>query len=192
MILLIDNYDSFTYNLYHLIGKIDPHVKVIRNDEKDIQEIAAMHPQAIVLSPGPGRPADAGICIAVIRHFTGKIPILSVCLGHQARGTGRPDHLCQAADAWQTRAHPSAVSKPIAKGTPPTFKAARYHSLVADAAALPPELKVTAVSDDENQEVMAVEHVTAPLFGVQFHPESVMTTDGLQIIKNFLEVVNHD
>jgi anthranilate synthase component 2 len=194
LILLIDNYDSFTYNLYHLIGKVDPHVKVIRNDEKDIQEIAAMHPQAIVLSPGPGRPADAGICLAVIRHFTGKIPILGVCLGHQAICEALGGRITYAKQLMHGKREPirQLSASRLLKGLPPTFKAARYHSLVADAAALPPDLKVTAVSDDENQEVMAVEHVTAPLFGVQFHPESVMTTNGLQIIKNFLEVVNHD
>jgi len=189
LILLIDNYDSFSYNLYQLIGSIRDDIIVIRNDEKTISEIEQMKPELIVLSPGPKRPADAGICIEAVQYFAGKVPILGVCLGHQA--------ICEAFGATITYAKKLMHGKSSIiklsndsrlfqgineKGH--TMQAARYHSLVADPKTIPKELKVVAVSDEG--EVMAVEHESYPVFGVQFHPESVLTKDGVQIIKNIL------
>ena len=173
MILLIDNYDSFSYNLYQLIGAVEPDIKVVRNDECTLEEIAEMKPEAIILSPGPGRPEDAGICIPVIKEFAGKIPILGVCLGHQS--------ICEAFGGTVSYAKELMHGKKklmyktgesqLFKGLPDTFAAARYHSLAALKDTLPAELKVTAESEDG--EVMAVEHTKYPVFGVQFHPESV-------------------
>lgn len=192
MIVLIDNYDSFSYNLYQLVGSVEPDVRVIRNDECTIEEIEKMNPEALILSPGPGRPEDAGICIPAIQYFAGKIPILGVCLGHQS--------ICQAFGGEITYAKELMHGKKkeirktgksrLLKGLGDTFPAARYHSLAANRDTLPAELKVTAVSEDG--EVMAVEHILYPVFGVQFHPESVMTEDGKVMIENFMEVVRHD
>lgn len=191
MILLIDNYDSFSYNLYQLVGSVEPDIRVIRNDEYTVKEIEEMNPQAIILSPGPGRPADAGICIEAVQYFAGKIPILGVCLGHQA--------ICEAFGGTVTYAKELMHGKRktiynlgnnrLFKGFGPEFPAARYHSLAASAETLPKELKVTAVSEDN--EVMAVEHETYPVFGVQFHPESVMTPNGKIMIKNFVSLISH-
>ena len=192
MILLIDNYDSFSYNLYQLIGGVEPDIKVIRNDECSLEEIEAMKPEAIILSPGPGRPADAGVCIPVVKKFAGSIPILGVCLGHQS--------ICEAFGGVVTYAEELMHGKKkemyqigdsrLFKGLPQSFPAARYHSLAAKKDTLPKELIVTAVS--EKGEVMAVEHETYPVFGVQFHPESVMTPDGRKMIENFMEAVRND
>lgn len=192
MILLIDNYDSFSYNLYQLAGTVRPDIQVIRNDVYTVEEIEAMQPEAIIISPGPGRPEDAGVCIEVIRKLAGKVPILGVCLGHQAickafGGTvsyakelmhGKQSELIKVADSVLFR----GLLEPI--------RAARYHSLAAIEETLPEELRVTARTADG--EVMAVEHREYPVYGVQFHPESVMTPDGLQIIKNFMEGIKHD
>ena len=187
MILLIDNYDSFSYNLVQLIGEINPDIKVIRNDEMDINMIEELSPSHIVLSPGPGKPADAGICEEVITYFAGKIPIMGVCLGHQA--------ICEAFGAVVTYAKKlmhgkqSVIqidsSSQIFKGLPENIKVARYHSLAADAGTIPACLKVTAKSDDG--EIMAVEHRDFPVYGLQFHPESIMTEDGRKILSNYLK-----
>ena len=192
MILLIDNYDSFSYNLYQLIGGVEPDIKVIRNDECSLEEIEAMKPEAIILSPGPGRPADAGVCISVVKKFAGMIPILGVCLGHQS--------ICEAFGGVVTYAEELMHGKKkemyrtgesrLFKGLPQSFPAARYHSLAAKKDTLPKELVVTAVSD--KGEIMAVEHETYPVFGVQFHPESVMTPDGRKMIENFMEAIRND
>ncbi len=189
MILLIDNYDSFSYNLYQLIGSANSDIKVIRNDEYTVDEIMKMKPEAIVLSPGPGRPEDAGVCVEVIRTCGKKIPILGVCLGHQA--------ICQAFGGTVTYAKELMHGKQkeiiqtcenrLFAGLPEVFKAARYHSLAAKEETLPEELRVTAKSEDG--EVMAVEHTKHPVFGVQFHPESVMTPDGKKMIENFLDSI---
>ena len=187
MILLIDNYDSFSYNLYQLIGSINPDVQVVRNDGVSIEDIAKMSPEAIVLSPGPGRPKDAGICIPVIKEFSGKIPILGVCLGHQS--------ICEAFGGIVSYAKELKHGKQdemirigssvLLNGLPEHFPAARYHSLAAREKNFPKELIVTAKSEDG--EIMAVEHKNYPVYGVQFHPESVMTPDGKKIIENFLK-----
>lgn len=189
MILLIDNYDSFSYNLYQLIGSVEPDIKVIRNDDCTVEEIEKMAPQALILSPGPGRPADAGICIQAIRYFAGKIPILGVCLGHQAiceAFGGTVSYAKELMHGKQKRIYQTGENKLFA-GMEPSFQAARYHSLAALKDVLPEELKVTAESEDG--EVMAVEHTEYPVYGVQFHPESVMTPDGKKMIENFMTAV---
>lgn len=195
MIVLIDNYDSFSYNLYQLIGSFNPHILVLRNDACSVGEVLAQKPEAIVLSPGPGRPEAAGICIPLIREAAGKVPVLGVCLGHQA--------ICQAFGGKVTYARTLMHGKQSALKTAENsflfagienkaetpFLAARYHSLAADAKSLPECLK--AVAWDEEGEIMAVEHREVPVFGVQFHPESVMTPQGDKIIKNFMEAVKY-
>lgn len=188
MILLIDNYDSFSYNLYQLIGAVEPDIKVVRNDECTLEEIAEMKPEAIILSPGPGRPEDAGICIPVIKEFAGKIPILGVCLGHQS--------ICEAFGGTVSYAKELMHGKkktiytvgksPLFEGLGDSFQAARYHSLAAVREKLPDVLRVTAEAEDG--EIMAVEHTEYPIFGVQFHPESVMTPDGKVMVENFVRV----
>ena len=188
MILLIDNYDSFSYNLYQLIGSLEPDIRVIRNDAMTVEEIAALNPAGIILSPGPGRPEDAGVCIKVVRQLGGRFPILGVCLGHQA--------ICEAFGATVTFARELMHGKqsiaeldtatPLFAGLPPQVPVARYHSLAADPDTLPACLQVTARV--ANGEVMAVQHTTHPIFGVQFHPESIMTPDGPVMLKNFIEL----
>ena len=192
MILLIDNYDSFSYNLYQLIGPVEPDIKVIRNDAHSIEEIEAMKPEAIILSPGPGKPEDAGVCIEAIKYFTGKLPIFGVCLGHQAiceAFGGTVSYAKELMHGKQSKVYQGGISS-LFRGLGPEFKAARYHSLAAHAEDFPEALKVTAESDDG--EIMALEHREYPVFGVQFHPESVMTPDGKKMIENFMEVVRND
>ena len=189
MILLIDNYDSFSYNLYQLIGEIDPDIRVIRNDEMTVEEIEAMKPDRIILSPGPGRPEDAGMIMEAVKTLGEKIPILGVCLGHQA--------ICAVFGAAVTYAKELMHGKqsqirfdtdsPLFRGCPQTAPAARYHSLAVDADTLPDCLRVTARTVDG--EVMAVEHRDYPIFGVQFHPESIMTPDGKTMIRNFIKEI---
>lgn len=192
MILLIDNYDSFSYNLYQLIGSVEPDIKVIRNDAHTIEEIEAMKPEAIILSPGPGKPEDAGVCIEAIKYFTGKLPIFGVCLGHQAiceAFGGTVSYAKELMHGKQSKVYQGGISS-LFRGLGPEFKAARYHSLAVRAEDFPEALKVTAESDDG--EIMALEHREYPVFGVQFHPESVMTPDGKKMIENFMEVVRND
>ena len=187
MILLIDNYDSFSYNLYQLIGEITPDILVIRNDEKTVEEVEALHPSRIILSPGPGRPEDAGILIEAVKTLGPHIPTLGVCLGHQA--------ICAAFGATITYARELMHGKqslttfdpdcPLFAGCPAAAPVARYHSLAADPATIPDCLKVTARTEDG--EVMAVQHRTYPIYGVQFHPESIMTPDGMTMLRNFIE-----
>ena len=189
MILLIDNYDSFSYNVYQLLGSVEPDIKVIRNDEMTVQEIEALNPEAIILSPGPGKPSDAGICMEAIRYFAGKKPILGICLGHQA--------ICEAFGATVSYAKELMHGKQkeiekigestLFKDMPERFPAARYHSLAAIEDTMPECLTVTARCEDG--EIMAVEHRDYPIYGLQFHPESVMTPNGKTMIKNFLEAV---
>ena len=186
MNLLIDSYDSFSWNLFQLAGTIEPDIRVIRNDEMTAEEIRALRPAHIILSPGPGRPEEAGVLIDAVRKIH-DIPILGVCLGHQA--------VCRAFGASVTYAgrlmhgRQSEVRLdtdcPLFAGCPESVPAARYHSLAADAATLPPELKVTALADDG--EIMAVQHRKYPIYGVQFHSESVMTPDGERMLRNFLK-----
>ncbi len=187
MILLIDNYDSFSYNLYQLIGEINPDIRVIRNDEMTIEEIRALNPERIILSPGPGRPEDAGIIVEAARTLGKEIPTLGVCLGHQA--------ICMAFGATVTYAKELMHGKQsvvkfdtestLFKGIPEKAPVARYHSLAAEKGTIPDCLKITGVTDDG--EVMAIEHREYPIYGVQFHPESIMTPDGKAMLKNFLK-----
>lgn len=189
MILLIDNYDSFSCNLYQLVGEINPDIKVIRNDEMTVEEIKAMNPERIILSPGPGRPEDAGIIIDVVKTLGKDIPILGVCLGHQA--------ICAAFGATVTYAKRLMHGKQsqvkfnsdclLFADCPETAPVARYHSLAADKGTIPECLKITALTDDG--EVMAVQHKEYPIYGVQFHPESIMTPDGRQMLYNFLKEI---
>lgn len=189
MILLIDNYDSFSYNLYQLIGEIEPDIKVIRNDEMTIDEIRALKPDRIILSPGPGRPEDAGIIIEAVRTLGKEIPILGVCLGHQA--------ICAAFGATVTYAKELMHGKqsevtfdkesPLFRNCPDVAAVARYHSLAADICTIPEELMITALTTDG--EVMAVQHKTYPIYGVQFHPESIMTPDGKTMLNNFIKEI---
>ena len=189
MILLIDNYDSFSYNLYQLTGSVESDIKVIRNDEYTIEEIEKMEPDALIISPGPGRPEDAGVCIDAIKYFAGKMPILGVCLGHQAiceAFGGRVTYAKELMHGKQSKVYQGGSGR-LFKGMGPEFKAARYHSLSAAAEDLSEVLMVTAEAEDG--EIMAVEHREYPVFGVQFHPESVMTPEGRKMIENFVEAV---
>ena len=189
MIVLIDNYDSFSYNVYQLIGSVEPDIKVVRNDEYTVKEIEAMRPEALILSPGPGRPEDAGICIESIKYFKDRLPILGICLGHQSiceAFGGTVSYAKELMHGKQKEIHKVGESQ-IFEGLPDTFLAARYHSLAALKDKLPDVLKVTAEAEDG--EIMAVEHTEYPIYGVQFHPESVMTPDGKKMIENFINVV---
>ena len=188
MILLIDNYDSFSYNLYQMIGAIEPDIRVIRNDAMTIDEIRALRPDRIILSPGPGRPEDAGVTMEAARVLGPEIPTLGVCLGHQA--------ICAAFGATITYARQLMhgkqslvqldTSSPLFAGCPEKTQVARYHSLAADPDTIPDCLKVTARTDDG--EVMAVAHREAPIYGVQFHPESILTSTGRLMLENFIRV----
>ena len=185
MILLIDNYDSFSYNVMQLVGSVEPDIVVVRNDEISLEDIEKMKPDAIIISPGPGKPKDAGICEDVVRIFAGKIPILGICLGHQA--------ICEVYGATVSYAKELMHGKKkemiqennglLFRGLPERFCAARYHSLAVLEETLPEELVVTARCEDG--EIMAVEHKRYPVYGLQFHPESVMTPEGRKIIENF-------
>ncbi|MCI6574558.1 MAG: aminodeoxychorismate/anthranilate synthase component II [Actinomycetaceae bacterium] len=233
MILLIDNYDSFSYNLYQLIGTREPDIRVVRNDELTAAQVLALQPERIVISPGPGRPADAGICEELIMALSNvgggtRIPLLGVCLGHQAiceaygaaityatcvmhgkssvmtllplavdSGAGEKSDESgvssrSEATSWKASSQdapfqgaPSRVTPSrLFAGLPPRIQVARYHSLVADAATIPPELRVTGIAEDGD--IMAVEHRELPMYGVQFHPESILTPEGKRILDNFL------
>ena len=184
MILLIDNYDSFSYNLYQFLGSLNKDIRVIRNDELKIDEIKALNPSHIVISPGPGKPKDAGIIEDVIRYVDK--PILGVCLGHQAICEVFGSNIIHAPKIMHGKKDIINVdnTKTLFKGLNDKIEAARYHSLVADK--VTSELIITATSNDGL--IMGVEHKTKKIYGVQFHPESIMTKDGMQILKNFLEV----
>ncbi|MGF0032006.1 anthranilate synthase component II [Bariatricus sp. SGI.154] len=188
MILLIDNYDSFSYNLVQLAGSICPDIRVIRNDEKTVEEIEAMKPDHIILSPGPGYPKDAGVCEEVVRKLQGKIPILGVCLGHQAiceAYGGKIAHAKQLMHGKKSRIRID-VSSPIFQGMEEEMDAARYHSLATVKEEMPEELYIIATAEDG--EIMAVQHKVYPVYGLQFHPESILTPDGRTILKNFLKI----
>lgn len=186
MTLLVDNYDSFSYNLYQMIGTINPDIKVIRNDELTIDEIKILNPDRIIISPGPGRPENAGICVDIVKELGKTVPILGVCLGHQA--------ICQAFEAKITYAKKLMHGKTsvvkvntnysLFNKMPNKIKVARYHSLAVDSSTLPSEL--IAVAKTEDGEIMAVRHIDYPIYGVQFHPESIMTPDGKVMLENFI------
>lgn len=186
--ILIDNYDSFSYNLFQLVGSLDPDIKVVRNDAITPEQILEMKPERVIISPGPGRPADAGICEDFVSKVAGKVPILGVCLGHQA--------ICEAYGATITYAarlmhgKSSEISLepgcPLFRGLGTRTVVGRYHSLAAERGTVPEGLIVTAVADDG--EIMAVEDPEKKVFGVQFHPESILTPDGRRMLANFMEV----
>lgn len=186
MILLIDNYDSFSYNLVQLIGSINPDIKVIRNDELTCEQIEALNPERIVISPGPGRPCDAGVCEQAIDYFKGKVPILGVCLGHQAICETFGAKIVYAKELFHGKQSTAEVDKDsvMFKGLPDKVVVARYHSLAAEEESMPECLRIVARTDDG--EIMAVEHRDYPIYGLQFHPESIMTPDGMVMLKNFL------
>ncbi len=188
MILLIDNYDSFSYNLYQKIGEIMPEVEVVRNDAITLEEIAEKKPTHIVLSPGPGKPKDAGICEEVIRQFAGKIPILGVCLGHQAICEVFGGKITYAKEMMHGKQSVIATKEGCAlfEGIADPVKVARYHSLVCAADSVPDSLEVLAIAEDG--EIMAVKHKEYPIFGMQFHPESILTPHGTAMLQNFFNV----
>ncbi|NLI93160.1 MAG: aminodeoxychorismate/anthranilate synthase component II [Peptococcaceae bacterium] len=186
MILIIDNYDSFTYNLYQYVGSINPNVGVIRNDKITPEEIKELQPTKIIISPGPGFPRDAGICIELIRELGGEIPVLGICLGHQAIGEAYGGMIRHAPIPVHGKTSEVKLDEksPLFMGLPPAIQVGRYHSLVVDRKTLPAELVVTAETRDGL--IMGVSHQYLPVFGVQFHPESVLTPEGIKIINNFL------
>ena len=187
MFLLIDNYDSFVYNLYQLAGSFVPDVMVVRSDAVTADEVESLAPEAILLSPGPGRPEDAGVCPALVRRFAGKIPIFGVCLGMQVICTALGGRVSYAKSLMHGKvSHISLEGESVIfKDMKSGFPAARYHSLAAVEESLPPALRVTARAEDG--EIMALEDVKRLVCGVQFHPESVMTPDGSEIMKNFID-----
>ena len=187
MIVLIDNYDSFSYNLYQLIGTINPDIKVIRNDEMTVEEIEKMAPSHIIISPGPGKPSESGVCEDVIKYFAGKLPILGVCLGHQAICESFGGVVSYAKRLMHGKMSLTEIdtSCPIFSGLNSKIEVARYHSLSAMEDKLPACLKVIGRSTDDG-EIMAVKHVDYEIYGLQFHPESILTPDGIHILQNFL------
>jgi anthranilate synthase component 2 len=192
MLLMIDNYDSFTYNLVQYFGELGEDVRVFRNDEITLEGIAELRPERLVLSPGPCSPAEAGICVEAISHFIGKLPILGVCLGHQAIGAALGGRIVRA----KTQMHGKASTldtdgKGVYAGLPRQFEVIRYHSLVIEHASLPAELDISATADDG--EIMGVRHrglaaTGTPLEGVQFHPESILSQHGHAMLRNFLQM----
>jgi anthranilate synthase component 2 len=188
MILIIDNYDSFTHNLYQLIGELNPDIRVVRNDKITVEEIDALKPDHIIISPGPGNPQQAGICLEVIKKLGEKYPLLGVCLGHQAIGEafgGKVVHAPEIVHGKSDRVH-ILKETPLLAGMEDGFQAARYHSLIVDPNSLPDCLEVTA--ETAKHEIMALQHRTLRVYGVQFHPESIMTPEGRTILKNFLQL----
>ncbi len=192
MLLMIDNYDSFTFNLVQYFGELGEEVRVLRNDEIDVAGIAALRPDRLVLSPGPCSPAEAGVCVEAIRAFTGKLPILGVCLGHQAIGAALGGKIVRAKTQMHGKTDVITTDeRGVYTGLPRQFTVIRYHSLVIEQATRPAELEITATSQDG--EIMGVRHTglagtRTPLEGVQFHPESILTEHGHAMLKNFLEL----
>jgi anthranilate synthase component 2 len=192
MLLMIDNYDSFTFNLVQYFGELGQDVRVFRNDEITLEGIAQLRPDSLVLSPGPCSPAEAGICVDAIRHFTGKLPLLGVCLGHQAIGAALGGRVVRARVQMHGKASTIRTDqRGVYAGLPERFSVIRYHSLAIEEATLPPELEVTSTADDG--EIMGVRHrglagTATPLEGVQFHPESILSEHGHALLKNFLEM----
>ncbi len=191
MLLMIDNYDSFTYNLVQYFAELGEEVRVFRNDQITVEGIQALRPHRLVLSPGPCSPAEAGICVEAVRHFTGKLPLLGVCLGHQSIGAALGGNIVRA--ARQMHGKTSVIStdeRGVYTALPKQFTVIRYHSLAIERASLPAELEITSTSEDG--EIMGVRHrqlagTATPLEGVQFHPESILTEHGHTMLKNFLE-----
>ena len=186
MILMIDNYDSFTYNIVQYMGELGADMRVERNDQISIEEIEALNPKKIVISPGPCTPDKAGVSVAVIKHFAGKVPLLGVCLGHQSVGAAFGGEIIKAGKLMHGKT--SEVrhdGKTLFKDLPNPFTATRYHSLVLNRKTLPDCFEISAESDDN--EIMGIRHKELPVEGVQFHPESILTLNGKDLLKNFIE-----
>ena len=192
MLLMIDNYDSFTYNLVQYFGELGQDVRVFRNDEITVEGIAALRPDRLVLSPGPCSPAEAGICVEAVRHFAGKLPLLGVCLGHQAMGAALGGQVVRARVQMHGKASTIQTDgQGVYRGLPERFSVIRYHSLAIARDGLPAELEVTATTDDG--EIMGVRHkalagTATPMEGVQFHPESILSEHGHAMLRNFLQM----
>lgn len=189
MILVIDNYDSFTYNLVQYLGELGAEPIVRRNDEMTVDDIESLSPQAIVISPGPGRPADAGITVQLVERWGSSIPMLGVCLGHQAIAEAFGGKVVSAPKLMHGKT--SSImheDKALFRGIPSPLEVMRYHSLIVERASLPQTLEVIAWSEDDNSEIHAMRHLEHPVWGVQFHPESVMTLHGKDILRNFLSL----
>jgi anthranilate synthase component 2 len=192
MILIIDNYDSFTYNIVHLVGRYKKNIKVVRNDKISVDEIKELKPSHIILSPGPGYPRDAGICKEVINYFIDKLPILGICLGHQAICEVYGAEIIQADKLMhgkQSEIHIANGNK-VFYGLPPIIKAGRYHSLIADRGTISDELLI--IAEDEDGNIMGVKHRDHEAYGLQFHPESILTPQGALIISNFVKIGGED
>ncbi len=190
MLLMIDNYDSFTYNLVQYFGELGEDVRVFRNDEITVQGIGELKPERLVLSPGPCTPAEAGVCVEAIRAFTGQLPILGVCLGHQSIGAALGGRIVRAKQLMHGKASTiDTDGAGVYAGLPRQFSVIRYHSLVIERESCPAELVVTATADDG--EIMGVRHRGAPLEGVQFHPESILSEHGHAMLRNFLSLKVH-
>lgn len=191
MIVMIDNYDSFTYNLVQYLGELGAEVQVFRNDQISVDQVAALKPERIVLSPGPCTPNEAGICLELLERLKGRFPILGVCLGHQAMGQAFGGKVVRARQVMHGKT--SLIhheGKGVFTGLPSPFTATRYHSLIVERASLPAEFQVTAWTQHEDgsvDEIMGLRHKTLPIEGVQFHPESILTEHGHDMLKNFLE-----
>ena len=189
MILLIDNYDSFSYNLYQLIGQVNDDIEVYRNDKIPPDEIEDLNPEAIILSPGPGRPEDAGICVDTVKKFHDKIPILGVCLGHQAICVAFGGKISYASKLMHGKSSIAKLNKdPIFKGLNDEITVGRYHSLSLVETTLPKDLRIISKTTDGG-EIMAVKHEKYDIYGLQFHPESILTPDGITIIENFINKI---
>lgn len=187
MIVLIDNYDSFTYNLYQFMGEFEKDIRVIRNDQITSEALLELSPDMIVISPGPKTPDDAGNCLDIIKKTAGKIPMLGVCLGHQSIGQAFGGDVIHAKELFHGKQSTIALDEdPLFEGMPKEIQVARYHSLVVDYRTLPDCFKVLAKTDDE--EIMAMKHKELPIYGLQFHPESILTEGGKRIIKNFIDM----
>lgn len=191
MILIIDNYDSFTYNLYQTIGKFYQDILVKRNDEITLEEVEALAPQAIIISPGPGYPANAGVSVATVQKFSGKIPILGVCLGHQSIGEAFGGKTVHAKEPMHGKASDIVLlpQSPLFSGLPEKVAVGRYHSLIVDRASLPDCLKI--IAEDTDGQIMAFSHKEHPTYGVQFHPESILTECGVKVLENFCDHIAH-
>lgn len=189
MLLMIDNYDSFTYNLVQYFGELGQDVKVIRNDEIEVDKIGSLQPDHIVISPGPCTPNEAGVSVPLIAAYAGNIPILGVCLGHQSIGQAFGGKIIHAKELMHGKTSQiQHIGEGVFKGLPSPFRATRYHSLVIERESLPAELEITAWTEDG--EIMGVRHRTLPIEGVQFHPESILTEYGHEILANFLKTTS--
>ncbi|GFE61462.1 aminodeoxychorismate/anthranilate synthase component II [Geobacter sp. AOG2] len=187
MLLMIDNYDSFTFNIVQYFGQLGEDVRIFRNDKITLEEIEALQPGRLVISPGPCSPSEAGISVRAIKHFAGRIPILGVCLGHQAIGEAFGGNVVRSVSLMHGKTSPIIHDgRELFAGLPNPFQATRYHSLVVERSSLPDCLEVTAWV--ENGEIMGMRHQTFPIWGVQFHPESILTEGGMKLLENFLKI----